>query len=389
MADSTMSREALLGAAEGLVPHLLKRAAEAEELRRLPDATVQDLIDTGLIRATLPSRLGGSEVDYRTIMEIVATLAQGCASTAWVTCNFLSCTFKLALWPQEAQDEVWNDSRDARLTGTLIFPAGRAKRTDGGWRLSGRWPFGSGIDHAGWNFFAATEEDDTLSMFLVPKSDYTIIDTWRATGLRGTGSQDVEVDNKFVPDHRRLRALDTRNGNAPGNAVNPGTVYKLPLFSMFFAWVGAAVLGTAEGAVSAYIAATKSRLANYSGQRVADYGTVQVNLAEALHSVDIARRLYLQNCDEATAIVEAGNMPTLEERTRYRAQGAFAATLCCRAVDLVFTASGGGGLYDRNPLSRAFRDVHAARAHITQNWEPNATTYGRVALGLEIDNPLI
>ena len=185
MAYAPMTREALLAAAEGLVPKLRDRATEAEELRRLPDETVQDLIDTGLIRATLPSRLGGSEIDYRTIMEIVATLAHGCASTAWVTCNFLSCTFKLALWPQEAQDEVWNVSPDARLTGTLIFPAGRAIRADGGWRLSGRWPFGSGIDHAGWNFFAATEEDGTLSMFLVPKSDYIIIDTWRAAGLRG------------------------------------------------------------------------------------------------------------------------------------------------------------------------------------------------------------
>ncbi len=389
MTDAPMTREELLAAAERLVPKLRERAVEAEEIRRVPDATVRDLIDTGLIRATLPSRLGGSEVDYRTIMEIVAILAHGCASTAWVTCNFLSCTFKLALWPEEAQDEVWSETRDARLTGTLVFPAGRATRADGGWRLSGRWPFGSGIDHAGWNFFAATEEDGTLSMFLVPKSDYAIDDTWRAAGLRGTGSHHVVVDDIFVPNHRRLRAEDTRNGTAPGNAVNPGTVYRLPLFSMFFTWVGAAVLGTAEGAVESYVAATKSRLANYSGQRVADYGTVQVNLAEALNSVDTARRLYLQNCDEATAIVEAGGLPTLEDRARYRAQGAFAATLCCRAVDLVFTASGGGGLYDGNPISRAFRDVHAGRAHITQNWEPNATTYGRVALGLEIDNPLL
>lgn len=375
--------------AEALVPVLRARAADAEALRRVPDETVRDLVESGLIRATLPARLGGTEIDYRTMMELASTIARGCGSTAWVTCNFMSCTFKLALWPREAQEEVWNESLDALLTGTLIFPAGRATPVDGGYRLSGRWPFGSGIDHADWHFFAATEEDGTLSMFLVPKSDYTIIDTWRASGLRGTGSHDVAVEDAFVPEHRRLRAEDTRHGTSPGNAVNTGAVYRLPLFSMFYTWVGAAVLGIAQGAVDDYVTATRSRLANYSGQRVADYSTVQVNLAEALSSVDAARRLYLQNCDEAIAIAEAGELPTLEQRARYRAQGAFAATLCCNAVDMVFAASGGGGLYDSNPVSRAFRDVHAGRAHITQNWQPNATTYGRVVLGLESDNPLL
>ncbi|HIM45576.1 MAG TPA: acyl-CoA dehydrogenase, partial [Alphaproteobacteria bacterium] len=198
MPDIAVSPDELRARAEALVPMLRERALDAEVLRRLPDETVRDLVAAGFIRATLPSRLGGTEIDYRSIMELVAILAHGCASTAWVACNFLSCTFKLALWPREAQDEVWNDSLDALLTGTLVFPAGRARPVDGGYRLSGRWPFGSGIDHADWNFFAATEEDGTLGIFLVPKSDYTIIDTWRAAGLRATGSHHVAVDDMFV-----------------------------------------------------------------------------------------------------------------------------------------------------------------------------------------------
>ncbi len=390
MSKPSVTPSELRDRAAALIPVLRERAPAAETLRRLPDETVRDLVEMGLIRATLPSRLGGAEIDYRTMMELVATLAHGCGSTAWVACNFMSCTFLLALWPREAQDEVWNESLDAILTGTLIFPAGRAKRVDGGYRLSGRWPFGSGIDHADWNIFAATEEDGgTLRMLVLPKSDFTIIDTWRAAGLRGTGSQDVTVDDVFVPDHRTIRAEDTRDGSSPGCAVNPAAVYRVPLFALFYSWVGAALLGLAEAAVDDYVAATRSRIARYSGQRIADYGTIQVNLAEALTSVDIARRLYLQNCDEAMAIVEAGGLPTLMQRARYRAEGAFAATLCCRAVDLVFTASGGGGVYDENSLSRAFRDVHTGRAHITQNWEVNATTFGRVVLGLESDNPLL
>jgi 3-hydroxy-9,10-secoandrosta-1,3,5(10)-triene-9,17-dione monooxygenase len=389
---AALTRETLLARAEALIPTLRERASEAESLRRIPDATIADLIESGLIRATLPSRLGGAEVDYRTMMEIVALVARGCGSTGWVYCNLASCCFKLALWPERAQDEIWGEDLDALLTGSLIFPCGKAERVEGGYRLSGRWPFGSGIDHACANFFAGmvtNAEPNEFRIFLVPKGEYTIIDTWHTSGLRGTGSKDAAVEDVFVPEYRTIDALDTRNGAAPGNAVNTGTVYRLPLFSMFFTWVGATVLGIAEAAVENYVEATRTRVANYSGARVADYSTIHVKIAEARAAVAAARRLYLGNCDEATAIGDAGDLPSADARARYRAEGAYAAKLCCQAVDLITTASGGGGIYDRNPLSRAFRDIHAGSAHITQTWDPNAVTYGRLALGLETDNPLL
>ena len=389
---AALDRETLLQRAEALIPALRERAAAAEELRRIPDESIADLVESGLIRATLPARLGGCEVDYRTMMEIVALISRGCASTGWVYCNLASCTFKLALWPREAQDEIWEADKDALLTGNLIFPCGKATRVEGGYRLSGRWPFGSGIDHACANFFAAMvtgAEPPEFRLFLVPKGEYTVLDTWRASGLRGTGSNDAAVDDLFVPEYRTIDAKDTRNGAAPGNAVNPGTVYRLPLFAMFFTWVGATVLGMAEAAVEGYVEATRTRAAHYSGQRLAELGTIHVKVAEARAAVATARRIYLGNCDEATAIADGGALPDAEARARYRAEGAFAARLCCQAVDLITAASGGGGVYDRNPLSRAFRDIHAGTAHITQTWDPNAVTYGRLSLGLETDNPLL
>ena len=171
--------------------------------------------------------------------------------------------------------------------------------------------------------------------------------------------------------------------------MNTGTVYRLPLFAMFFTWVGAAILGIAEGAVEGYVEATRTRAAHYSGQRLAELGTIHVKIAEARAAVATARRIYLGNCDEATAIADGGALPDAEARARYRAEGAYAAKLCCQAVDLITAASGGGGVYDRNPLSRAFRDIHAGSAHITQTWDPNAITYGRLSLNLETDNPLL
>ena len=382
----------LLARAEALAPALRERAPATEALRRIPDETIADLVESGLIRATLPARRGGAEVGYRAMMEIVAALSRGCASTGWVYCNLASCTFKLALWPERAQDEIWSADRDALLTGNLIFPCGKATRVEGGYRLSGRWPFGSGIDHARANFFAAMVTDaepQAFRLFLLPRGDYAVVDTWHASGLRGTGSNDAVVDGAFVPDHRTIDATDTRCGAAPGNAVNTGAVYRLPLFAMFFSWVGAVVLGIAEAAVEAYVRETRTRVARYSGRRLADHGTVHVKVAEARAAVAAARRLYLGNCDEAMATARAGALPAAEDRARYRAEGAYAARLCCQAVDTIVTASGGGGLYDSNPLSRAFRDIHAGSAHITQTWDPNAVTYGRLALGLETDNPLL
>ncbi len=387
-----ITREDLLVRAKEMIPTLRERAEETEALRRIPDQTIRDLVDGGFIRATLPARYGGAELDYRSIMEIIGMISRGCASTGWVLCNLMSCTFKLAFWPAQAQDEIWGESVDTLFTGNLIFPAGRAQRVDGGYVLRGRWPFGSGIEHAAWNFFAgmvADSEAPEFRIFLLPKSDFTILDTWRASGLRGTGSQDAEVEDVFVPEYRTLNAADTREGNSPGSQVNPAPVYRLPLFAMFFTWVGAVELGIAEAAVEDYIDAARIRAASYSGQKLSELTTVQVKIAEARALVSAARRFYLDNCDHAMAIARDGGLPSMEERARYRAEGALGAQFCCKAVDLLAAASGGGGIYDRNPLSRAFRDIHAGRAHITQTWEPNATTYGRVALGLESDNPLL
>ena len=348
---------------------------------------------SGLVRATLPARFGGAEVDYRTMMEIVALVSRGCASTGWVYCNLASCTFKLALWPRQAQDEIWEADKDALLTGNLIFPCGKATRVDGGYRLSGRWPFGSGIDHACANFFGAmVDGPGTAGVPHIPGAEGGVHGPRYLARLGPARHRQQRRGGRGcvrARAYRTIDAADTRFGAAPGNAVNTGTVYRLPLFAMFFTWVGAAVLGIAEAAVEGYVEATRTRVAHYSGQRIAALGTIHVKVAEARAAVAAARRIYLGNCDEATAIAEGGALPDAEARARYRAEGAYAARLCCQAVDLIVAASGGGGVYDRNPLSRAFRDIHTGAAHITQTWDPNAVTYGRLALGLETDNPLL
>ena len=297
------------------------------------------------------------------------------------------------MWHPEAQEEIWGELPDSLISSALIFARGRASRAPGGYRLSGRWPFSSGIDASSWNMFGAIVSDEETGqnearMFLLPKSDYKIIDTWHVIGLAATGSKDVEVSDIFVPAYRTLSTERIRGGPNRGSELNPGSLYRLPAVSLFGFAIAGVSLGIARGAISHFAATTRTRLSAYTGRNIADFTNIQVHLAEAAALTDAAEAMVLRDCDEATRITEAGIVPSLEQRARYKRDGAFAATLCTRAVDLLFSATGGNAIYARNPIQRAFRDVHAANAHYNLNWDVSGAIYGRVALGLPPDAPL-
>lgn len=384
---------ALLARAEALVPVLRERATRAEELRRLPDETIADLHQSGLFRILQPKRVGGSELPFRAIVEIVAAIGRGCGSTAWVLANLAAHHWLLGMWPKQGQDEVWGPSPDNLISSALIFARGRARPVPGGYRLSGRWPYSSGVDPSNWNMLGAIVNDEESGtteprVFLVPASDYTIIDTWHVIGLMGTGSKDVAVEDVFVPKHRTLAVEHMTGGPNPGSEINPAVLYRLPAISLFAFCIAGVSLGIAQGAIEHFSETTRTRLSNFTGRNLADFNTLQVHLAEAAAIADAACALMLGDCDEATRLVGEGTVPSLEQRARYRRDGAYAATMCTKAVDVLFTATGGGAIYARNPLQRAFRDVHAANAHYVLNWDINGAMYGRVALGLSPDATL-
>jgi 3-hydroxy-9,10-secoandrosta-1,3,5(10)-triene-9,17-dione monooxygenase len=385
--------EELSARAEALIPELRERAPRAEQLRRLPDETIAELHSSGLFRILQPARVGGSELPFRGLFELTAIIGRGCGSTAWVLANLAAHHWLLGMWHPEAQHEIWGESPDSLVSSALIFARGRARRAEGGYRLSGRWPFSSGIDAATWNMFGAivSDEESGLSeprMFLLPARDYAVIDTWQVIGLAGTGSKDVEVKDAFVPAYRTLATERIKGGPNRGSELNPGTLYKLPAVSLFAFAIAGVSLGIARGAIHHFAETTRNRLSAYTGRTLADFTNIQVHLAEAAAMADAAEAIVLRDCDEATKITEAGIVPSIEQRARYRRDGAFAASLCTKAVDLLFTATGGGAIYERNPIQRAFRDVHAANAHYVLNWDVNGAVYGRVALGLPPDAPL-
>ena len=391
MTGTTPPKHAELWArAEALLPKLRERAAKCEELRRLPDETIREFHDAELFRIHQPRRVGGAELEFAAVVTYGALLAKACASTSWVWVNYAAHHMMLGMFPREAQDEIWSESRDALIASSLVFPAGKARKVEGGYVLSGRWPFSSGVDPSQWNMLAGLAWLDENAppeqrVFMLERSQYKVIDNWQAGGLRGTGSMDVEAKEQFVPEHRTLAVADTKGGPTPGSAVNPGPLFQIPVFALFPYMLSGVPLGIAEGLIDEY----GPKVGKMTGARVAEIQSTQIRLGEATAYANASRRVQLENCREAQATIESGNVPDMKTKARYRLEGAYAVDWAVRAVDVMFGLAGASGLYESGATPRAFRDAHAVKQHFSFNTDIAATTYGRVALGLPTDNPTL
>ena len=383
---------AMVGRADALVPQLRDRASKTEELRRLPPETERELHDAGLFRILQPKRVGGSEFDYVALVDCADVLGQGDASVAWNFANLASHHWMLGMFDKRAQDEVWNRDANALIASSFIFPAGRAKKVDGGYVLRGSWPFSSGVNCSEWNMLASvvSSEDDAdgieYRIFLLPKSDYRIKDTWDAAGLRGTGSNDVEVSDAFVAHHMTVGVHEVAGGPTPGSRTNPNALYTLPVFSLFPYVLSGVALGNAQACLDDYVDLARHRASTYNRAKIGDLQTTQIKIAEAASKIDAARLIMRATCIEALADARRGHIPDMTAKTRMRRDGAYSVNLCTEAVSLLFAASGARGLYMSGALQRQFRDAHAINSHIAFNFDAAGTNYGRVALGLPSEN---
>lgn len=383
---------AMLERAYALIPKLRERAAKTEEMRRLPQETEQDLHEAGLFRILQPKRVGGSELDYVALVDFADVVALADASVAWNLANLASHHWMLGMFDERAQDMIWKDNVNALIASSFVFPAGRATKVAGGYTLSGRWPFSSGVDSSSWNMLAGivSSDDDAdgleYRIFLLRQDDYNIIDTWNSTGLKGTGSSDVEVQNVFVPDYMTLAVKDVAGGATPGSAVNPGPLYALPVFALFPFVLSGAALGNAQACLDDYAEISRHRASTYNRAKLGDLQTTQIKIADASAKIDAARLIMRRTCIDAMADARRGEIPKLAEKTRYRRDGAYAVSLCTEAVSLLFSASGARGLYTTGALQRQFRDAHAINAHIAFSFDAAGTNYGRVVLDLPSEN---
>src|SRR5882762_3916590 len=383
---------AMIARAKALIPKLRDRAARTEELRRLPPETERDLHDAGLFRIVQPKRVGGAEFDYVALVDCADALGKADASVAWNFANLSSHHWMLGMFDRRAQDRVWDKDANVLIASSFIFPAGRARKVDGGYRLQGSWPFSSGVESCEWNMLASVvfsdDEADGIEyrIFLLNKSDYKIKDTWNAAGLRGTGSNDVEIEDAFVAEPMTVAVSDLAGGPTPGSAVNPNALYALPVFSLFPYVLSGVALGNGQACLDDYADLARHRASTYNRAKLADLQSTQIKIAEASSKIDAARLIMRTNCIEAMADARSGHFPDIAAKTKVRRDGAYSVNLCTEAVSLLFAASGARGLYTTGALQRQFRDAHAINSHIVFNFDAQGTNYGRVALGLPSEN---
>jgi 3-hydroxy-9,10-secoandrosta-1,3,5(10)-triene-9,17-dione monooxygenase len=380
-----MAEEQLIQRARELVPVLRVRERAAIEAGQVSVETIENFQDAGFFKVLQPSRYGGFQLSPRAYCEIARTLAEGCMSSAWVYAVVAVHNWQMALFPDEAAREVWGEDPNTRISSSYM-PVGKVKRVPGGFNLSGRWAFSSGSAHCKWVILGAMVPAQTEGgaaeprNFLLPRSDYHIVQNWDVMGLRATGSNDIVVTDAFVPEHRTLSDLDMFKLQCPGHEHNTAALYRVPFAQIFNRTVSNTSLGALKRALDTFVEGTREKRATYTGERLARDTTIQFAVAEVERILDEQVLVLERDARELLQHAQASTW-TLERRAALGASTTSTVSRCVRAIDILMEFSGAKALFRGNAVQQAFLDIHCARAHVANNPYPYGRNLGAVRFG--------
>jgi indole-3-acetate monooxygenase len=379
--------ESPLAAAERLAARAAELASHSERARRLPRELVSELAAAGLFRLCVPSAVGGLETPPTTLIESVEALARGDGSAAWCVAIGATSGLLLGYLPQASTAEVF--ATPETILGGVFAPRGRAVPIDGGFRVSGRWPFASGCQHCDWLMGGTVVETSPgelrslpsgapdVRLMLAPASVVQIHDTWHVAGLRGTGSHDIEFEDLIIPEDRSGSVFT----DPP---VQKGPLYLFPLFGLLALAIAAVSLGIARGALDEFVRLAAEKTPTGSRRRLAQRTTAQADVARAEAALQAARGLTLDAAEHAWEVAqERGEVP-VSARLALRLAATHAATTSAEVVGVAYRLAGASAIYDSSPLQRRFRDANVATQHMLVapgTWELT----GRLLLDLETD----
>ena len=376
----------LVSAAHALVPTLAEHADEVDRTGHLSPDVVKQIIDARLMRVCVPKRLGGEQQKIQTQLAISAALGRGCGSTAWVVQNISATPILVGMFSERAQREVWEDNPDIGVCASQSLPTSVA-RVDGGYRISGRWGFLSGVEQAGWaGLMIPMFEDPSAPEFLfglVPVSDHRIEQTWNVIGMRGTASNTLVVEDCFVPEHRVLSISKATTG-VYATEYPDEHLYRTPVAPVLELILLGAPIGIAEGAVEHVLKMADKRGITYSTYPSQSASTgFQIQVAEAALKIDTARLFAAQIARELDSAAIHGGLPDLTNRTRIRAAIGFASQQLREAMQILVNAHGTATFGESNPLQRMWRDVNTATSHGMLTATLGYELYGKALVGSE------
>ncbi len=365
-----------LAAARGLAPLVDTLRDRFDSDRTLPPALVDAMHAADLFRMWVPRALGGAELDPLSFLTVIEELSRLDGSVGWcavIPAGYARLSGALA---EDAAREIFLASGRGLLVGTLN-PTGKAASVPGGFKVTGRWSYGSFIGYGDWVLGNCITDDGGFRLCLFPKASVEVFDVWHVGGLRATGSNDFQVTDLFVPEAHTVPLVDFQ---PPPR--RPGPLYAVPMTSTFVSCVATVTLGIARAAIEALvdIAATKTSAGSPTALRDKSMAQSEIAKAEALLR---SGRAYLFNeLGAMWANAEAGKPISMQERAHVRLAAVHAAQCAIQAVDLTYALAGGASLFQGGRLERCFRDVHAAGQHVALSPLANLEPVGRVLFGM-------
>lgn len=383
---SLSRHDELVARARALAPKIGERARATEE-RRAPDPDIlQDLIDAELMQILVPRRWGGHEAGLHTHREVVEIISAACLSTGWIAAFYMGHNCLALRFPEEAQKEFFAD-RPFALIPITNAPTLTAKRVAGGWVVSGQSAWASGIMDADWVCLGGKDETNGAHIFAFPIADVEIADVWHYAGMSGTGSNTAIIKDAFVPEHRAVSAPDFATGRFAAELYDD-PLYSAPLMSFILCEVMPVYSGGLRGAADAFETVVRNRTAAYAKAKMSENPRSHVLLGEALLNASIAERLVRDLYTQIEAGI-AQHSIGISERVALKAQSAFIAEHCRRAVNEMVHHSGSSGFHLDSPIQRYFRDLNTLATHVFCDWDSSRELLGRDRLGLAPNHPIV
>lgn len=381
-----------VAARAGTIVEALKETdAESESLRRLSDRSVALLHQAGLTRLMSPAAYGGDQLSPRALIEAERIVAHGSPAASWVLMVCGAHTFIAGRMPRQGQDEVFGTDPGMLIPG-VPSRQGTARKVAGGYVLNGRWSYASGADHGDWVMLGSrgirneANEPCPGMLVVIPKADVVIDDTWYTMGMRGTGSKDVVLDEVFVPAHRAVDMATAWVGTVDG-VEHP--LYRLPISATLATMLCGTIVGMSERGLQHYIEQAATRRDAYTGEAKRNSVGLQRRVAEADAEIAHAWALVQQNCSLLEDAMEHDPPMPAERRAQVRWNASYAAELCRRATDRLFTGAGAGASHDANALQRVFRDLNTSTHHAMLDFDATLEVQGKVLLGVEQPDAMI